>query len=82
MGIVPFIVHLISDAAGGNFAGELLKKFSLWILSSSNAGAPGSGLGSQLLSMLTGAGADVALRGLEIGSILSGVAGVVSVVDC
>jgi hypothetical protein len=32
--------------------------------------------------MLTGGGAGVAVHGLDIGSILSGVAGVASVVGC
>jgi hypothetical protein len=60
----------------------LLKKFSLGTPGNSIASALGSGLGGQLLSMLTGAGAGVAVRGLDIGSSLSGVTGVASVVGC
>ena len=76
MDIVGLIVQLISGALGGNAAGALLKQFSLGPVGNSIVGTIGGGLGGQLLGML-GAG-DVAAAGgagLDIGSIVSNVAG-------
>jgi uncharacterized membrane protein YeaQ/YmgE (transglycosylase-associated protein family) len=83
MDIVSLIVQLISGALGGNVAGALLKQFSLGPVGNSIVGIIGGGLGGQLLGMV-GAG-DVAAAGgagLDIGSIMSNVAGGGVVAPC
>jgi hypothetical protein len=75
--MVALIIQLISGAVGGNIAGALLKKFDLGALGNSLAGILGGGLGGQLLGLLglggtAGAGG---AGGLDIGAILSSVAG-------
>lgn len=77
MDIVGLIIQLISGAAGGNIAGALLKKFSLGPVGNSIVGILGGGLGGQLIGMLGvgGAGAGAAASGLDIGSIVSSIAG-------
>jgi uncharacterized membrane protein YeaQ/YmgE (transglycosylase-associated protein family) len=83
MDIVSLIVQLISGALGGNVAGALLKQFSLGPVGNSIVGIIGGGLGGQLLGMV-GAG-DVAAAGgagLDIGSIVSNVAGGGVVAPC
>lgn len=71
--LLPLIIQLISGAAGGNFAGSLMKNLSLGTIGNSLAGILGGGIGGQLLGMLgmaTGAG-EMDLGGI-IGSIASG----------
>ena len=83
MDIVGLIVQLISGALGGNVAGALLKQFSLGPVGNSIVGIIGGGLGGPLLGMV-GAG-DVAAAGgagLDIGSIVSNVAGGGVVAPC
>ncbi len=75
MGVVGLIIQLVSGAAGGNIAGALLKKFSLGTAGNSIVGILGGGLGGQILGMLGLGGAGQAASGLDIGSILSSVAG-------
>ncbi len=77
MDIVGLIIQLISGAAGGNIAGGLLKRFSLGTVGNSIVGILGGGLGGQLIGMLGvgGAGAGAAASGLDIGSIVSSIAG-------
>jgi len=76
MNIVGLIIQLVSGAAGGNIAGGLLKKFSLGPIWNSVVGIVGGGLGGQLLGLLGLGGAAAAGGGaLDIGSIVSGVAG-------
>ena len=75
MNIVALIIQLISGAAGGNIAGALLKNLNLGTLGNSIAGILGGGLGGQLLSLLGLGGGGAAASGLDIGSILSSVAG-------
>ena len=74
MDIVGLIIQLICGAAGGNIAGALLNKYNLGTLGNSIVGILGGGLGGQLLGML-GAGGAAAGGGLDIGSIVSNVAG-------
>jgi uncharacterized membrane protein YeaQ/YmgE (transglycosylase-associated protein family) len=74
MDIVSLIIQLISGAVGGNVAGALLKKLSLGTTGNSIVGILGGGLGGQLLNML-GVGGGAAAGGLDIGSIVSNVAG-------
>lgn len=74
MDIVTLIIQLISGAVGGNVAGALLKKLSLGTTGNSIVGILGGGLGGQLLNML-GVGGGAAAGGLDIGSIVSNVAG-------
>ena len=75
--MVELLIQLVSGAAGGNLAGGLLKKFSLGALGNSIVGILGGGLGGQLLGMLGGGGAEAAATagGLDLGAIISSVAG-------
>ena len=76
MNIVSVIIQLISGAAGGNIAGSLLKQFDLGPVGNSIVGILGGGLGGQLLGMLGAGGAGAtATSGLDIGSIVSSIAG-------
>lgn len=70
---VELLIQLASGAAGGNAAGNLMKKYSLGTVGNSIVGILGGGLGGQLLGMLgisTGGG-DTDLAGI-IGSIAGG----------
>lgn len=78
MAWLPLIIQLVSGAAGGNIAAALLKNLNLGTLGNSLAGILGGGLGGQLLSMagmggLAAGGA--AAGGLDVGSIISSLAG-------
>jgi uncharacterized membrane protein YeaQ/YmgE (transglycosylase-associated protein family) len=76
MDIVSLIIQLVSGAAGGNIAGALLKKFSLGPLGNSIVGIIGGGLGGQLLAMLgAGDAGTAAAGGMDVGSIVSSIAG-------
>lgn len=74
MDMTGLIIQLISGAVGGNIAGALLKKFNLGALGNSIVGILGGGLGGQLLGMLGVGGAGQA-GGMDLGSIVSSVAG-------
>ena len=70
---VELLIQLASGAAGGNVAGNLMKKYSLGTVGNSIVGILGGGLGGQLLGMLgisTGGG-DTDLAGI-IGSLAGG----------
>ncbi|MGM5470313.1 hypothetical protein ACS386_08545 [Flavobacteriaceae bacterium LMO-SS05] len=69
---LPLIIQLVSGAVGGNIAGSLMKNASLGTLWNSIVGILGGGLGAQLLSMM---GIDLGGAELDLGSILSSVAG-------
>lgn len=72
------IISLISGAAGGNAAGKVLKNFDMGTLWNSVAGIVGGGIGGQLMTALgidPGAAAGAAAGGVDIGSIVSQVAG-------
>ena len=70
------IINLISGAVGGNLAGSLMKGSSLGTLWNSVVGIAGGGLGGYLLDMvMPGMGDAAASSGMDIGSILSSVAG-------
>jgi hypothetical protein len=73
--IVALIIQLVSGAVGGNVAGALLKKFSLGTVANSIVGILGGGLGGQLLAMLGVGGAGAAGGALDVGSIISSIAG-------
>ncbi len=78
MDIAGLIIQLISGAAGGNIAAALLKKFSLGPVGNSLVGILGGALGGQLIGMLGGGGTGAtaaAASGLDIGSIVSNLAG-------
>lgn len=77
MNIVGLIIQLVCGAAGGNIAGGLLKKLSLGTVGNSIVGIIGGGLGGQLLGMLGvgGTGAAAATSGMDLGAIVSSVAG-------
>jgi hypothetical protein len=67
----PLIIQLLSGAAGGNLAANLLPKFSLGTLGNSVVGILGGGLGGKILGML---GVAVASSGnLDIGSIIGSI---------
>ncbi len=70
---LPWIISLLSGAAGGNIAGRLLKNLSLGKVGDSIVGILGGGLGSYILSML---GIDTGTAGqLDVGSILGSIGG-------
>jgi len=76
MGYLPLIIQLLSGAAGGNIAGNMMKESSLGTLWNSVAGILGGGLGGKVLGMLSPAlGAAAASGSMDIGSILASVAG-------
>ena len=77
MDLVPLLVQLASGAVGGNIAGAALKESSLGTLGNSLVGILGGGLGGQLLTMLGvgGAGAAASASGMDIGTIVSSIAG-------
>jgi len=73
--LIDLVIQLLSGAAGGNVLGSLLNKYSLGKTGNSVAGAIGGvGLG-QLLPMLTGLGGTLAASGIDVGSIVSSIAG-------
>ncbi|MFW5426314.1 MAG: hypothetical protein ACKE8G_07435 [Methylophagaceae bacterium] len=72
--LLPMIIQLISGAVGGNAAGSLMKNLSLGTVGNSIVGLLGGGIGGQVMGML-GMGGAAAGSGLDIGSILSTVAG-------
>ncbi|MFT4760945.1 MAG: putative membrane protein YeaQ/YmgE (transglycosylase-associated protein family) [Paraglaciecola sp.] len=70
------IIQLISGVVGGNLAGSLMKGSSLGTLWNSVVGIVGGGLGGTLLSMISQEMGDAAAsNGMDIGSIVSSVAG-------
>jgi hypothetical protein len=76
--IAALLIQLISGAAGSNAAGSLLKQFSLGPVGNSILGLIGGGVGGQLVHMLLAGGmgnAAAATGGMDIGSIISNVAG-------
>ena len=75
--MTSLLIQLVSGAVGGNVAGAVLKKFSLGTVGNSIVGIIGGGLGGQILGMLgmSGAGAAAAGGGMDMGSIVSSVAG-------
>jgi len=76
MDIAGLLIQLVSGAVGGNIAGAVLKKASLGPVGNSIVGILGGGLGGQLLGMLgVGGGGAAAGGALDMGSILSSVAG-------
>ena len=75
MNVAGLVIQLVSGAVGGNVAGALLKKFSLGTIGNSIVGILGGGLGGQLLGMLGVGGAGQGGGALDLGSIVSSVAG-------
>jgi uncharacterized membrane protein YeaQ/YmgE (transglycosylase-associated protein family) len=75
MDMVGLIIQLISGAVGGNIAGALLKNYDLGPLGNSIVGILGGGLGGQLLGMLGVGGTGAAASSLDIGAIVSSIAG-------
>ncbi len=71
MDYLPLIISLLSGAAGGNLAGNLMKKFSMGTLGNSIVGILGGGLGSTILSNL---GIDAGDGGMTIGGIIGSIA--------
>ncbi len=70
--LVPVLIQLISGAAGGNYAGTLMKDKSLGTVGNSIAGIIGGGLGGQLLGLL---GLGTETGGTDIASIIGSLAG-------
>lgn len=75
MDVIPLIIQLASGAVGGNVAGAVLKKFSLGTVGNSIVGILGGGIGGQLLGMLGVGGASGGGGAMDVGSILTSVAG-------
>jgi hypothetical protein len=75
MNIVALIIQLVSGAVGGNLAGALLKKLDLGPIGNSIVGILGGGVGGQLLGMLGLGGAGAGSGALDLGTILSSIAG-------
>lgn len=73
------IIGLLSGAAGGNIVGKLASNLNLGLLGNSLAGIVGGGAGAAILGQLgmdpgaLAGGAEAA--GLDLGSIISSVAG-------
>ena len=72
---VSLLIQLISGAAGGNIAGSLLKNSSLGTAGNTLAGGIGGLLGGNILNSALGVGKLAATSGLDIGTIISQVAG-------
>ena len=72
---IGLIIQLISGAAGGNIAGSLLKNSSLGTAGNTLAGGIGGLLGGNILNSALGLGKVAASSGLDIGTIISQVAG-------
>lgn len=72
---VSLIIQLISGAVGGNIAGSLLKNMSLGTVGNSIAGLIGGLLGGNVLNSALGLSKIAATSGLDIGAIISQVAG-------
>lgn len=79
MDIATLLIQLISGAAGGNLGGALLKNLNLGSLGNTLAGMIGGALGSQLLNGVAGHTASMAATAaggdIDVGAILSQVAG-------
>lgn len=75
MDIVSLLIQLASGALGGNIAGSLLKNMSLGTLGNTLAGIIGGGLGGQILERSIGLGHALPGGALDIGAIVSQVAG-------
>ena len=73
--MVELIISLIAGALGGHVAGGLLKNLSLGTAGNSIAGILGGGLGSYLLGMMGAPVDPAAVSNLDIGAIISSVAG-------
>lgn len=71
---IGLLIQLISGAAGGNIAGSLLKNASLGNAGNALAGGIGGLLGGNILNSALGVG-KVAASGLDIGTIISQIAG-------
>ena len=69
--LLPWIIQLLSGAAGGNVAGKMMPGSSLGTLGNSIAGIAGGGIGGSVLSML---GLGMGSGGMDIASILGTVA--------
>lgn len=75
MDIVGLLIQLISGAVGGNIGGALFKNLSLGTAGNSIVGILGGGLGGQILAMLGLGGGGAAAGALDLGSIVSSIAG-------
>jgi len=74
--MIGTIIGLLSGAVGGNVAGALMKNASLGTLWNSVAGIAGGGLGATIIGMISpDMAASAASGSMDIGSILSSVAG-------
>lgn len=74
--ILPLIIQLASGALGGTAAGKLFQNLSMGTVLNAVLGILGGGLGGQILGMLgMGGEAAGAASSMDIGSILSSVAG-------
>ncbi len=69
------LIQLISGAAGGNIAGSLLKNASLGTAGNALAGGIGGLLGGNILNSALGISKAAAASGLDIGTIVSQIAG-------
>ncbi len=76
MNLVNLLISLVSGAVGGNVAGAAMKDKSLGTAGNSAAGILGGGIGGLLLKLLgIGGGAAAAGSGLDLGAVISDVAG-------
>lgn len=72
---ISLIIQVIGGAVGGNIAGSLLKNLSLGTSGNSIAGLIGGLLGGNVLNSALGLGKMAATSGLDIGALISQVAG-------
>ena len=72
---VALLIQLVGGAAGGNIAGSLLKNSSLGGVGNTVAGGIGGLLGGNILNSALGVTKVAAASGLDIGTIISQIAG-------
>ncbi len=72
---LALIIQLVSGAAGGNIAGSLLKNSTLGNVGNTVAGGIGGLLGGSILNSALGVTKAAAASGLDVGTIISQIAG-------
>ncbi|MBN2159122.1 MAG: hypothetical protein JW807_06985 [Spirochaetes bacterium] len=69
---LPWVIQLLSGAAGGVGAGQVLKNQSLGTVGNAISGVVGGGLGGIILNVLTGIQSSGALTAGNIGADIAG----------
>jgi hypothetical protein len=69
---LPWVIQLISGAAGGLGAGKVLKNQSLGTVGDAISGVVGGGIGAVILNVLVGVSSSGALDAASIGTDVAG----------